>query len=237
MPRPDLTLVVPAYNEESSIQSLISEWTEHLGKLEMSYELRIYDDGSRDDTASVVERLASENPQVVLIRQKNRGHGPTVLRGYLEAEGEWVAQVDADDEVPASEFHKLWSNRESFDFLLGYRVGRQNPIGRKALSALSRGCILLLFGKKLKDVNAPFRLMRKSRLTPLVKSLPSETLTPNVILSGLAGRAGLRVAEFPVEFRGRTAGQTTLGGLRVWRLAWRALLQTLRTAWTWRGRE
>ncbi len=68
----------------------------------------------------------------------------------------------------------------------------------------------LLFGRSVGDVNTPFRLMRNQSLKPLLVHLPSNTFAPNVILSGLAGRAGLRIHEEPVTHQGRVAAGATL---------------------------
>lgn len=225
---PQLTVVVPAFNEADSLPTLLREWQEVLGGLD--FEFRLYDDGSTDATGEVLRDLQGRFPRLVVTRQTNRGHGPTVLRGYKEADGIWILQVDADGEISPDQFSKLWEVRDSFDLVLGYRVGRKSPLGRRLLTLLTRTTIRTLFGKRLRDVNTPFRLMRQSEFRPLLEALPTDCLTPNVLLCGLAARRGLRIHEVPVVHRGRAIGGSTLGSLRVWRFAWLALKQALKAS-------
>src|SRR5438445_3120274 len=98
-PIPTLTVVMPAYNEAGAIREVVGGWDRQLGSLGVRYEIRVYDDGSRDGTGDLIAALAREHPTVAAVRQTNRGHGPTILRGYHEARGEWVFQTDSDDEI------------------------------------------------------------------------------------------------------------------------------------------
>ena len=230
-----LTLVMPAYNEEATIGDVVVGWDDALGALDVPYELRIYDDGSRDATGPLLERVARERPRVVAVRQANAGHGPTILRGYHEARGEWVFQVDSDDEMRPEAFPALWSRRDGADLVLGYRTGRSAPIGRRIITAIAGSTVRLLFGRRVHDVNTPFRLYRRSALTRLLAMVPAETFAPNVILTGLALRAGLRVVEVPVPHHIRRAGTSSIVRWRLWRAAARSFAQTLGAAWRARG--
>lgn len=206
----ELSVVIPAYNEAEGISRVLSQWTIQLDQLSIDYELLVYDDGSRDETGNILDNLAETNPRLQVTRHSNRGHGPTILKGYHEAEGEWVLQIDADGEIPANQFPRLWEKREGFDFLLGYRQGRESALARQIITKCSRLTVALLFGRSVGDVNTPFRLMRKLSLKPLLVHLPSNTFAPNVILSGLAGRVGLRIHEEPVIHQGRVAAGAIL---------------------------
>src|SRR4029453_8247802 len=112
-------------------------------------------------TGEIIEALGRERPQIVAVRQANRGHGPTILRGYGEARGQWVLQVDSDDEMDPSAFPEVWRLREA-DLVLGYRVGRQSPVARRLITAVSFWTVRLLFGAGVRDVNSPYRLYRRT---------------------------------------------------------------------------
>ena len=88
----------------------------------------------------------------------------------------------------------------------------------------------LLFHGAVHDVNSPCRLWRREALLPLLARVPDSTFAPNVILTGLAARAGLRIVEIPVGFRARRWGRTSLGSWSLWRRSARALAQTVATA-------
>jgi hypothetical protein len=138
-----------------------------------------------------------------------------------------VFQVDSDDEMPPQGFETLWSRRGDFDFLIGGREGRESPPVRKVISAVSRLTVRALFGRGVRDVNSPYRLMRLSCLRALLAHVPGEPFAPNVILSGLAARAGLRIGEWPVPHQGRRAGSGSLTPVRALKGAVRSFRETV----------
>jgi glycosyltransferase involved in cell wall biosynthesis len=85
---------MPVYNEGGGIATVNATWQTVLSGLHIPYEVRVYDDGSTDDTGAVLDGLAERYPEMRVTHQSNRGHGPTVLRGYRDATGVWVFQVD-----------------------------------------------------------------------------------------------------------------------------------------------
>ena len=229
-PAPQLSIVMPAYNEEEAIAEVVSAWVNELDALGIDYELRVYDDGSTDKTAAVLRDLATRLPRVVATSQTNRGHGPTILRGYREARGEWVFQTDSDGETPATAFRELWVRRDQYDFLLGHREGRRSPLTRRIVSSASRLAVRVLFGTAIRDVNSPYRLMRRTWLQAVLPGLPRDAFAPNVILTGLAARGRLRVDEHPVPYRARRTGMGSLVAFRLWKGAFRSLVETVAVA-------
>jgi glycosyltransferase involved in cell wall biosynthesis len=229
--RLDLTVVMPVYNERESIAAVVRDWCATLRELGVAFTLAVYDDGSTDGTAAVLEQLTAELPELELTRQSNRGHGPTVLRGYREARGEWVAQSDSDGEIAAAEFPALWARRAEHDLILGRRTGRDQSVARKLLSRLARRLTRLAFGAGVEDVNTPCRLMRRAPLQALLAELPETLFAPNVALSGLAIVRGLRRLELPVRFETRRFGAGTLQSFRIARVALRCGRETLAVAW------
>jgi glycosyltransferase involved in cell wall biosynthesis len=229
MPEPvELSLVVPAWNEAAAIAAVVAEWRTVLDGLGVSWELRLYDDGSTDGTAELLAPLAAAEPRLVVIHQTNRGHGPTVLRGYREARGAWIAQADGDGEIPAAAFPDLWRAREGADMVLGSRQGRTQPLSRRLLTAGARRAVRLLAGSAPADVNCPFRLLRAAACGPLFTLLGADAAVPNVTLAALAVARGLTLREVPVPHVGRRAGQSSLGPARVVRLATAATGELLR---------
>lgn len=226
----ELSVVMPVYNEAALIESVVSEWLTMLDASRIDYEFLLYDDGSTDRTPEVVSAIAARAPRLTPLRHSNRGHGPTIMRGYAEARGEWIFQTDSDGEIAASDFLRLWSAREDRDFIAGTRVGRTSPLHRRTVTAASRLVVHLLFGFTVTDVNAPFRLMRASWLRKQLPLLRPGTTVPNVILSGLAARGGTRVLEVPVTHVGRSAGTSSLHFGKVASYSLRAVIETLGVA-------
>jgi glycosyltransferase involved in cell wall biosynthesis len=228
---PALTVVMPVYNEEAAVGGVVRAWAAELDRLGIDYELRVYDDGSRDRTGEALVKLSEEIPRLLVTRHSNRGHGPTILRGYREARGEWVFQTDSDGEMEPDSFGRLWAERERHDFLFGIRAGRVWTAPRWVMTRVSRLAVRMLFGKGVADVNTPYRLMRRERLAELLTGLPDDLFAPNVILSGLAVRRGLRIWETPVPHQGRRHGGGSLVSFRkLIKPASRSLKQTIAIA-------
>lgn len=233
---------MPAYNEEEAIEGVVTDWMHKLDALAIDYQLRLYDDGSRDRTLTIAQHLASTIDRLLVIGHSNRGHGPTILRGYHEAKSEWIFQTDSDGEIGSEPFAELWHHRQDFDLLLGVRQGRQAPWVRRLMTATARGTTRLLLGPRtggrpqmpgevIRDANVPYRLMRRERLVPLLGLIPPDTFAPNVAISGLAMAAGLRIHQHPVPSLLRAGGQPSLRHTKLLRAAARSWFETAAIAW------
>jgi dolichol-phosphate mannosyltransferase len=235
--RPELSIVMPVYNEEAVIAEVVTAWILELERLGIDYEFLVYDDGSGDETGRILERLAWQQRGLMVTRKANSGHGPTILRGYREAIGEWVFQVDSDDEMGPEHFADLWKQRDDYDLLIGRRQHRNSPLARRFITAMSRAAVWTVFGSAVTDVNAPYRLIRRSSLVAILSMIPDDTFAPNVIISGLAARSGLRVREVLVPHRGRRTGTGSIARWRLWQAAVRAFGQTVGVALRVRSRN
>jgi len=224
---PELSVVIPAYNEAGNIAEVIGEWTTELDRLGIDYLVTVYDDGSRDDTEKVVRGLAASRQRLRIERHSNIGHGPTILRGYRQARGEWVLQIDSDREIRAAAFEQLWRHRHEYDLLMGRRTDRASPVARRVVTWMARTTIRSLFGAPVQDVNTPYRLVRRDALEQMVTRIPDAAFAPNVIMSGLAARDGLRIVEYPVRHHPRAAGMSTLSAVSALRMGWRCFREAV----------
>jgi glycosyltransferase involved in cell wall biosynthesis len=223
----ELVLVMPAFDEAALIEASVVDWHDELAALGLDFEIRVYDDGSRDATPEILARLAATLPRLAVRRHDNRGHGPSLLAGYREADGEWVAQADADSEIPVAAFPQLWARRERADFVLGRREGRSQSPARRLFSAFARLAVRALAGGGAADVNVPFRLMRRTGLVRLLRALPDDLFAPNVALTALALAEGLRVVEVPVPFVPQRSEPPARVSARLARGAARSLFETV----------
>lgn len=228
----DLCVVIPVYNEEGAIENVLRKWTGMLDGLGIRYEIHAWNDGSRDSTGSILARFAAASGGRVVARDKpNSGHGPTILGGYRIAadRAEWVFQIDSDDEMGPEGFAELWERRAEYDFLVGRRAGRRQPLPRKLVSAVSRLSVRLFYGRGgVWDVNSPYRLMRAAAFRPFYRAIPDDTFAPNVLLAGLAARHRLRCFETPVAQHDRTTGEVSIKKWKLLKVAARSFLQTIR---------
>ena len=226
-----LCVVMPVYNEQAVIGQVLEKWDAALRRLGVDYEIRPYDDGSKDGSLAAMQLAAQRLGRRISVRSKpNGGHGNTILVGYREAAADgfdWVFQVDSDDEMGPEKFGELWAHRESHDFLVGIRDGREQAPSRRIVSFVSRLCVRAFYGKSVWDVNAPYRLMRVSAFRGFFEALPLTTFAPNVILSGLAARHRLRCFEMRVPQHDRTTGEASIRKWKLLKAAARSFVQTI----------
>lgn len=228
----DLAVIIPAYNEEEIIGTVINDWVNCLGQLDsIHYQIHVYNDGSKDNTLSELYHAAEGKTGVVVHDKPNSGHGPTILQGYNEnMMATWLLQIDSDNEISSGYFPGLWNDRHNYDFLIGYRKHQNRPPTRKIISWFSKTWVALLFGKGIHDVNVPYRLMRTSAFAPYVKSIPLDTFAPNVIISGIAARENFRIKQQPVTCTGRQTGEVSIKRFKLLKFAFISYLQTLKFA-------
>jgi len=227
---PRVVVVMPAYNEEVCIAQICREWLDMLESVEGS-RLMVIDDGSTDRTPAILQAVAVAHPALEVVHQRNAGHGAAILNGYrraLEMGAEWIFQVDSDGQFDPWDFTRLWERSERFGFVMGYRRHRKDSLHRRAVSAALRLLIRLRFGVRLRDPNAPFRLMEARLLREFLPRLPDGVFAPNILLAILARKGGGGFCEIPVHHRARRGGTGSLGLTRLARVLPRCVLELLR---------
>ncbi len=223
---PALSVVVPVYNEAATIERLVDELGDELLPLVESLEVIVVDDASTDETPRILERLARDRPWLDVRRpDRNAGHGPSVMRGLALARAEWVFQIDSDGQFLVADFAKLWEVRDACDLVLGVRASRNDPPHRLVLSRAVRIVTSVLAGRRVRDVNTPFRLLRRSVFHDLQAVLEPETLAPNILIALGAHVRGWRVVDVPVTHLAREGGVSTLREFRLVKFSLRGLLQ------------
>lgn len=224
----ELALVMPVYNEEECIVDVLQAWRDELNRLEIDYIILVLNDGSRDGTRQEIAKFNGDS-RVQIINKENSGHGPTILLGYSIAakEASWIFQTDSDNEMSPLFFKELWVRRYSFDALLGCRIKREQGVGRKFISTISRCAVRLFFGSGVTDVNTPYRLIRAPLLARIIKTIPFDTFAPNVIISGVLAVSGSNIYNHPVPHERRRTGKISIVKWKLWRVVVEAFYQTL----------
>jgi dolichol-phosphate mannosyltransferase len=224
----ELALVMPVFNEEACIFGVIQSWEDELTRQGISFQMIVLNDGSQDGTEAILEKFRN-HPPMDIIHKKNSGHGPTILEGYRKAVclAQWVFQTDSDDEMKPDHFIELWSRRTDFDALVGIRQSRHQHILRRLTSMGSRLAVYLLFGKGVTDVNIPYRLIRASCLEPIIKQIPNNTYSPNILISGALSSSSLRIYTHQIPCEGRKTGSPSVMRWKLMKVILISFWQTL----------
>jgi glycosyltransferase involved in cell wall biosynthesis len=224
-----LSVVVPVWNEEAVIGGLIAEIdSEVTARIEHS-EIIVVDDASTDATPAILADLGDLGGRLKVLRSDvNRGHGPSVLRGLEQAQGEWILQLDSDGQLVIEEFWNLWSRRDEADLVLGVRVQRRDPIHRLVLSRIVAAVVSLLAWRRIRDPNVPFRLVRRPLWSDLRGLVPTNALAPSILVSVGAAVRDWRIIDVPVSHLPRERGRSSLRAFRLLRFSLRGLGELLR---------
>jgi dolichol-phosphate mannosyltransferase len=217
-PEPELTIVMPAYNEGPGIERVVNRVQTAIGERLDTVEVVIVDDHSSDETGAILERLAAQDGRITVYRAvANRGHGPSVRRGLDASHGEWIFQMDSDTELAPDDFWRLWAARADADLVSGYRQRRREARHRLALTRLEQAFVRRLArSRSLRDVNAPFKLLRRELWTDLRPAIPPNCTVPSIMLILGAALRDRRIVQLPVTQPPRLAGESSL---RPWKLA------------------
>lgn len=223
-----LFIIIPAYNERDNIRQVLDDWypviEEHAGDGES--RLVIIDDGSKDDTYSIMQSYAKDHPLFTPLTKPNGGHGATVLYGYhyaLAHGADFVFQTDSDGQTLPSEFNQFWQQREAWDMIIGWRNNRQDGGSRIFVTRILRLVIRLCFGVSVKDANTPFRLMKADTLRTYIGLIPKDFNLSNVILSVIYAKKNCRVKYIPITFRPRQGGTNSINMKKIFGIGRQAL--------------
>ena len=224
-----LYIVMPAYNEEANIQDVIQQWhpvCERINQEGNEAKLVIANDGSKDNTFTIMQGLCNQYPHLLPIDKPNSGHGATVLYLYryaINAGATFVFQTDSDGQTLPEEFWQLWEHRYEYDFQIGTRVGREDGASRVFVTKVLRWVVWLMFGVWVKDANTPFRLMNVDHLQAIMKLIPEDFFLANVAVSAIAVKKSEKIAWYPITFRPRQGGVNSINMTRIFKIGVKAL--------------
>lgn len=210
---PDISIVVPGLNEAPSLPELARRVRETLQD-EESYELLFVDDGSTDDSWSVIQSLHLQDPRVRGIRlRRNFGKAMALAAGFSECRGQLLVMMDADlQDDPGDLPNFLRAARTELDVVVGWKVSRQDPLSRRIFSKVFNSTVGYFTGVRLHDMNCGFKAYRRE----VIETVPIYGDLFRFI-PVLAAADGFRVGEIPVTHHPRAFGRSRYGFERILR--------------------
>lgn len=211
----DLSIVIPAYNEEARLSGTLERIADYLPTLGLQTEIVVVDDGSRDRTAAVAESFRSKFTGLrVLSNGRNRGKGYSVRHGMLEAQGDVVLFTDADLSAPIEESEKLLrALNEGYDVAIGSRAlnrslisTRESPF-REFAGIIFNKIVRAILRLPFVDTQCGFKAFRRERCRIIFEQQRIEGFGFDPELLYLARHHGLRAIEIPVRW-GHSAATT-----------------------------
>jgi dolichol-phosphate mannosyltransferase len=224
--RPSLSVVIPAYNEEATIQRAIAEAEEALAAQGNSFEILIVDDGSTDRTAELAAEAGGASVRVIR-HGENRGYGAALRTGFSEAKGDLVGFTDADCQFDLGELDRLILLCRDYDSACGYRLDRQDPPMRRFLAGVYNTLVRFLFRTGVRDCDCALKLFRREVLQAV--EITTDGFFVNAEVLAKLRRAEASIVEVGVTHRPRIAGTSTVG----WRNSLPVLRQIARFWWRW----
>ena len=203
-----LSVVVPVYNEERSVELLYDEIAAALDPLDHEWETVFVDDGSTDGSFAALTRLHSRASNVRVVRlRRNFGKAAALAAGFGHASGDVIATLDADGQDDPAELPRLLAKLdEGYDLVSGWKVRRRDPWRRRLVSRVFNAVTGWISGVRLHDMNCGFKAYRAE----VVRGLPLYGELHRFI-PVLAHERGYRVTELAVNHRPREHGRSRYG--------------------------
>jgi glycosyltransferase involved in cell wall biosynthesis len=212
--RPQICVVLPAFNEAENLPKVLTELDEVLSARFERWEALVIDDGSTDSTTAVLAELAQTMPQLRSIRlRRNYGKSEALRTAFDGLDADLVALMDADGQDNPAEFDKLIAAIDGgYDLVTGRRSVRNDRFIKRNTSKLYNWTTSKVSGVEGRDFNSGFKLMKGEVVADLDMYGEMHRYIPP-----LAEFAGYRSTEVDVDHRQRIAGKSKFGRARFWR--------------------
>lgn len=213
-PSPELMVVMPVFNEQVAVESVVHEWIGALESEVPRFTLLAINDGSNDGTQQILTELQDEYPdRLEVLSRPNRGHGKTCMEGYqiaLQRQIPYVFQIDSDGQSDPKHFHQFWRVRQDYDVIYGKRL-RGDGFRRMLASLVLRAALRVFAGVDCVDANVPYRLMNIRSCANSLRSVPPGLSLANVGLAVLLKKdSAIRHGEIPIHFPPRRGGEPSV---------------------------
>lgn len=221
-----LYVVMPAYNEAANIETVVKDWYKVLENKSVGSRLVIADSGSTDDTHSILENMKVLCPQLEILENTGKQHGPKIIALYkyaIKNKADYIFQTDSDGQTNPDEFEHFWELRNNYDAIFGERVLRGD--GRSRAFVEKVVCLLLkiYYGIKIPDANAPFRLMKTEVVEKYINRFADDYNLPNIMITAFCEYYEEKICFKPISFKPRQGGVNSINIPKIIKIGWKAL--------------
>jgi dTDP-L-rhamnose 4-epimerase len=202
-----LSVVLPSYNEAGNLETMVHQLTAELEKFSDDFEIVIVNDGSRDGTGFIADRLAGEDQRVEVVHHPfNIGYGGAQKSGFKYATKKWAVVVPADHQFDAADLEKFLEDCDDADIVSSYRIERRDPWVRRFVSSFYNRYMRLAYGVTLKDLNW-VKMFRRTIFDKIDIETHGFAVDAEIVVKALD--MGFRVKQIPVTHYARTWGNPT----------------------------
>ena len=222
-----LTIFFPCYNEEANVEKVTRKAVEVGRQVADDLEVLIVNDGSKDGTKAIADRLAAEILEVRAVHNNpNRGYGGALQRGFREATKNWIFYTDGDGQFDLGEIPRVLPLLANHDIVSCYRLDRKDPFMRKANAFAWSTLVNLLFRIGVKDIDGAFKFYPKTFIDAI--ELHSTGALIDTEMLAKARNLNLSIGQVGVNHYARTAGEQTGANLKVILRAFKELFKLYR---------
>jgi dolichol-phosphate mannosyltransferase len=211
---PEISVVIPAYNEAENLPILLAELRPALAAAGRTWEILLVDDGSTDGTAARIRAEAATEPRIrPVLLAANGGQSAALAAGFAQVRGRIVVTLDADLQNDPADLPRLLAALEQADVVSGIRANRQDSAVRLISSRIANGFRRRVLGDRVTDIGCSFKAYRREALEGLPMFVGVHRFLP-----ALCVFRGARLAEVRLSHRPRRHGVSKYGvGNRLWR--------------------
>jgi glycosyltransferase involved in cell wall biosynthesis len=205
LPVPRLSIVIPVYNEASILASAVTELSQALDERQLSFEMVLAENGSRDETPAILQRLSAKDARIRFLHVERPNYGAALKEGILAARGELVVcdEIDLGD-LRFYDAALAVLEDKAVDLVVGSKAAKgavdRRPRLRRVATRVHNGILRLLLGFQGTDTHG-LKAFRRERLLPVVRAcvVDRDVFASELVIR--AWRAGLKVLEIPIELR------------------------------------
>jgi glycosyltransferase involved in cell wall biosynthesis len=224
---PGISVFLPSHNEEGNVERVVRSYLAELPRVADDYEVIVVDDGSKDRTGEIAERLAAEDSHVKVVRHPvNRGYGGAVISGIRAATMPYVLLCDGDGQFDPADLERLTPFVPEYDVVAGRRAHRADPLMRRINGKAWTTLVRVLLGITITDIDCGFKLFKREKLDGMELRAHGAMISTE-LMARVAGRDA-KVKEVDVQHLPRLAGEQSGANLKVVARAFKELIALYR---------